>query len=322
VTRTSPAEAGPDEVGTYVDDTPTLVAVADAAVDMTAAAYEARPIKRARASRAEMAERAEMLIELAYANGPCSVRHLYYAATVAKMPGITKTDAGYSKVQRLVLELRRSGAIPYDLVVDSTRWMRKPKSYDSMEAAIDETARLYRRNLWAISSWRVEVWAESDSISSTIYPITHKWDVPLMVTRGQSSETFTWNAAEQWAQQDGWPAVLYIGDHDPAGLDIEESLRSKLTAFYGDDIEWERIGVTWGQVEELDLPGTPPKLKHRKRDYPFHMAVEAEALPPRLLLDLLDDAIAMYVDIGQLERLKAVEADERKLLGGLVGMLS
>lgn len=284
-------------------------------------AYVARPV-RTRATRAEMTERADMLTELAEANGPCSVRHLYYAATVAKVPGITKTDAGYNKVQRAVLDLRRTGAIPYHLVTDSTRWQRKPASYTSIDDALAETARLYRRNLWAASSWRVEVWAESDSISSTVWPVTARWDVPLMVTRGQSSETFAHAAADAWNHQDGHPVVLYVGDHDPAGLDIESSLKAKLQGFYGDDIEWERVGVTWPQVVELDLPGTPPKVKGRKRPYPFELAVEAEALPPRLLLDLLDNAISYYVDEDQLGVLKAAEADEKRLLHGLPGMLS
>lgn len=283
--------------------------------------YEASPVKRRRASQAEMEQRREMLIDLAYANGPCSVRHLYYAATVAKVPGIGKDDAGYAKVQRLVLELRRTHEIAYELVVDSTRWMRKPDSYNSMEDALATTAALYRRNLWATSAYRVEVWAESDSIASTIFPITAKWDVPLMVTRGQSSETFAYNAADSWRQGDSFPVVLYVGDHDPAGLDIEESLRSKLTAFYGAEVEWERIGVTWDQVETLDLPGTQPKLKGRRRPYPYPLAVEAEALPPRMLIDLLDDAIEDYVDQNDLRVLRVAEEDERRLLGGLVGMI-
>lgn len=261
-----------------------------------------------------MVERSEMLVQLAHDNGPCSVRHLYYAATVAKVPGIGKNDAGYCKVQRLVLELRRSGDIPYHLVTDSTRWMRKNDSYGSVEDALAQTARLYRRNLWSGSGWRVEVWAESDSISSTIWPITNRWDVPLMVTRGQSSETFAHAAAEAWKHQTDVPAVLYVGDHDPAGLDIEESLRSKLIAFFGEEVAWKRVGVTWPQVLELDLPGTAPKVKNRRRPYPFDLAVEAEALPPRLLLDLLDDEIASYVDDHELEVLLAVEANERDLL--------
>lgn len=276
-----------------------------------ATSYTARPTRR-RATQQEMLERRAALVDLAYDHGPCSVRHLYYRATVAKVPGIDKSSAGYDKVQRLVLALRRDGSIPYHLVVDGTRWMRKQRTYDSVADALAATAQLYRRNLWSSSSWRVEVWAESDSIASTIYPVTNRWDVPLMVTRGQSSETFAYNAAAAWAESPNVdPVVLYIGDHDPAGLDIEESLRGKLENFHGSSVSWDRVGVTWAQAEALDLPGTPPKLKGRRRPYPFDRAVEAEALPPRLLSELLDQAIEVYVDTHELDLLKMVEAEEK-----------
>ena len=285
----------------------------------TATVHEAR---RTRATRAEMEERAEALITLASANGPCSVRHLFYAATVAKVPGIMKNQAGYDKVQRQVLALRRDGRIPYRPVVDGTRWMRKPASYTSAAAALEATAALYRRNLWATSRWRVEVWAESDSIAGTIFDITARWDVPLMVTRGQSSETFAHNAAEAWKETSSVPSVLYIGDHDPAGLDIEESVRTKLETFYGRTLLWDRVGVTWSQAEALDLPGTPPKTAGRRKPYPFPLAVEAEALPAPLLRELLDDAIAWHVDQDELDVLLAAEESEREILHRMAGAVS
>lgn len=261
-----------------------------------------------------MAVRGEMLVDLASEHGPCSVRHLFYRAVVASVPGITKDKQGYDKVQRQLLGLRRSGAIPYAAITDTTRWQRKPDSYLSIAEALNETARLYRRNLWASSPWRLEVWAESDSISSTILPVTDRFDVPLMTTRGQSSETFAYAAADHWKRIDAYPAVLYVGDHDPAGLDIEESLRSKLEGFYGDAVQWHRVAVTWEQVIELDLPGTPPKIKGRRKPYPYDLAVEAEALPPRLLLDQIDEAISLYVDDHELRVLETVEAEERTAL--------
>src|SRR5262249_9610811 len=69
--------------------------------------YEASPI-RSRATKAEMEERAQFLIEYAQQHGPVTVRGLYYQAEVAGVPGIDKTEAGYVKVQRQVLDLRRS----------------------------------------------------------------------------------------------------------------------------------------------------------------------------------------------------------------------
>jgi len=62
--------------------------------------------------------------------------------------------------------------------------MRKPKSYDSVQDAIDATARLYRKSLWTDADAYVEIWCEKDALAGVIYPVTSKYDVPLMVTRG------------------------------------------------------------------------------------------------------------------------------------------
>src|SRR5215469_11396909 len=104
--------------------------------------YDASLIKRSRATRAEMEQRAAFLIAYAEAHGPVTVRQLYYQAEVAHLPGIDKTECGYTRTQKQVLNLRRKGRLDYDHIADQTRWMRKPQSYDSLEAAIEATARL------------------------------------------------------------------------------------------------------------------------------------------------------------------------------------
>ena len=98
--------------------------------------YAASPIKRRRATQDEMEVRAEFLIDYAAEHGPVTVRGLYYQAEVAGVPGIDKTDSSYAKVQRQVLNLRREGRLDYSDISDATRWMRKPRSYDSVEDAI------------------------------------------------------------------------------------------------------------------------------------------------------------------------------------------
>jgi hypothetical protein len=284
--------------------------------------HEASPTKRRGrppGPTAAVRARYDALVELAREHGPASVRHIYYRATVAgaggdpRLADITKNDSGYGKVQRALLQLRRDNRMPYHLIVDSTRWMRKPDTYGGREEFLRATAATYRRDLWRDSSWRVEVWCESDSIASTLADITDTWDVALMVCRGYSSETFAYNAASAWTADDRDPVVLYIGDHDPAGLNIEKALRSRLHEFYGSSIAWERLGVTWAQVEELDLPGTRPKKK-----YGFPLAVEAEALPPQLLRKIVDDTIRAFVDPHRLRVLKVAEESDRDWLTALI----
>ena len=104
---------------------------------MTAPAfYPARVVKRHRASKAEMEERAAFLIDYADEHGPVTVRQLFYQAVVRELPGIEKDDSGYNKIQEQVLHLRREGRLDYCKIADATRWMRKPTSFDGPEDAI------------------------------------------------------------------------------------------------------------------------------------------------------------------------------------------
>ena len=96
-----------------------------------------------------------------------TVRQLYYQAEVHGIHGIDKTDAGYHRVQRQVLNLRRSGRLPYNDIADLTRWMRKPKTYSSMKEALENTAYAYRRALWDDQEAYVEVWTEKDALAQT-----------------------------------------------------------------------------------------------------------------------------------------------------------
>lgn len=270
------------------------------------------PHKRHRATRAELQARRDALVEIVLEDGPMSVRQAYYRAVVHAI--VPKNANGYERVQRDVLWLRREHLLPYEMVVDYTRWMRKPRTWDSAKDALVATAQLYRQAMWSRSPYRPEVWVESDSIAGSVMPVTEAWDVPLMSCRGQSSETFAYKAAEDWVIDDRLPVVAYIGDHDPAGLEIEASIRTKLHGFAGWSVEWARIGVTWDQVVEHDLPGTSPK-----KAYGFPVAVEAEALPPQMLRDLLDDWIEGWADPDELRALRAAEESEREVLERMAG---
>lgn len=269
--------------------------------------YVTSHTRRARATRDEMQDRARRLIDVMRENQPGSVRSFYYRAVVAGI--VPKTESGYNKVQRMIAQLRIDGVIPFSWVTDSTRWMRKPKSWNSVDDLLHHTASTYRRNLWATAETSVEVWAESDSIAGVLYPVTAAWDVPLMVTRGFSSISFAHNAAQSM-NNDGRPVeILYIGDHDPSGLEIESKMIDYLNQWCHVSITWRRVGVCWDQVDELGLPGTPPK-----KPYGFPMAVEAEALPPPLLRDMLDDEIGSHVDQRALDLHRAAEESERDIL--------
>jgi hypothetical protein len=93
-----------------------------------------------------MEVRAEALINIVFEISPCTVRQVFYQATVRGV--IEKTEAGYGKVQRLLVPLRRDGEIDYSDIADNTRWMRKPTTWSSLKTAVERTAATYRKALW------------------------------------------------------------------------------------------------------------------------------------------------------------------------------
>ena len=215
-----------------------------------------------RATRAEMEERAEFLIAYAEEHGPVTVRQLYYQAEVNSLPGIDKTDNGYDKIQEQVLKLRREGRLDYGLIADATRWMRKPQSFNGIEQALADTARFYRKDLWTDADSYVEIWCEKDALAGVVLPVTAKYDVPLMVARGFSSETFCYEAIAARGDDDRPYYVYYLGDLDRAGQDAARSLKEKLTRFAdeeGIEVIFDQIAVTERQIIFLKLPTREPK---------------------------------------------------------------
>jgi hypothetical protein len=302
--------------------------IVEAGAAMTVAAYDAslvkriRKRKRIRATKTEMEERAEFLIDYANQHGPVTVRGLYYQAEVHELPGISKEESSYAKIQRQVLNLRRQGRLDYDHIADSTRWMRKPRTFNSIEQALRETAALYRKSLWANADARVEVWCEKAALAGVIYPITSLYNVPLMVTNGYSSETFCYEAIA--AQRDDHrPYHVYsLVDFDRAGQDAARSLKEKLQRFAdeeGIEVIFETIAVTHQQVTAWNLPTREPKRKSAAdRRWPYDFACELDAIAPDLLRDIVTLAIEQHLPRRQFEVLKTAEASEREIISRLV----
>ena len=196
--------------------------------------------------------------------------------------------------------------------------MRKPRSFDSIEDALEATAIAYRRNLWRDAADYVEVWTEKDAVSGVVYPVTSLYDVPLMVARGFTSETFAFEAVQLRGDDRRPFCVYYLGDFDRSGVDAAKSLEKKLRRFAGEKgipVSFTNLAVTEEQVTALSLPTRQPKRKSAaNRNWPHDFAVEFDAIPPDLLRDLVEAAINEHLPQDTLWTLKQAEESERELL--------
>ncbi len=243
-----------------------------------------------------------------------TVRQVFYR--MVALGAIAKTDGEYKRtVGRLLLDMRLAGELPFGWIADNTRWMRKPRTYSSWEAALRSTAATYRRALWADQAAYVEIWLEKDALAGVLFEETERWDVPLMVVKGFPSATFLYEAAEAIAAQ-GKPAYLYyFGDHDPSGVAITRHVEERLRQFAPQvALHVERIAVTPAQIATYGLPTRPTKrTDSRSKDFAGD-SVEVDAIPSATLRTLARRCIERHVDRDTLAITRTAEASERAYL--------
>lgn len=244
---------------------------------------------------------------------PVTVRQMFYR--LVSTGAIPKSESkGYRPVQRQLLLMRRERVIPYDWVADNTRWMRKPRTYNGLSDFFARSAQFYRQDVWTRSDSYVEVWLEKDALAGVLYPVTFMYDVPLMVSRGYSSESFAYEAAENIREQGKPASIYYLGDFDPSGWQMAENLEQKLKEF-GADITFERLAVTPAQA--LDLPTRPTKktdTRHKRFAELFGEdaeSVEVDAIHPNKLRAMVQEAIERHIEPGLLDAIE-IEEDAAK----------
>ena len=181
------------------------------------------------------------------------------------------------------------------------------------------TARNYRRALWNDQPTHVEIWAEKDAIRGVVYLVTAEYDVPLMIARGYSSETFLHETAEA-ITGDGKPAVIYqLGDHDRDGVRAWQAIQNRLRQFVPAslEIQFARLAVTPEQISEYQLLTRPDKT-----DSGFGPCVEVDAIASSDLHGLIRAAITQWIDPEALRLTEIAERSERELLMCIAGELA
>lgn len=277
--------------------------------------YRASSIKRRRRTKADLAELHEAMIEMIALAAPMTLRQLFYALTVRGV--IAKEEREYAAVGVQLLKLRRCGLVPWSAIADNTRWVRRPRTFKGPEEALAQTARFYRRSLWADAEVRVEVWCEKDAIAGVIVDVTDEMDVPFYVARGFASETYAYEAAENIVD-DGRRCFIYeFGDHDPSGVAASNALRSKLLRFVAGrtEVNFIRAAVTPAQITSWNLPSRPTKRVGNTHAAGFvGDSVELDAVPPDTLRQLVRECIEQHVDERKLAVTIAAEQSEREYL--------
>jgi hypothetical protein len=192
--------------------------------------YGARLIylgKRGRRTRAEMEWLRFRLYLLALEERPSTVRGMYYR--MVSKGFLPKDDRAYNLVQQTLLRMRRERLLPWRWITDSSRRVWRYARFGDMASYAEYVAANYRKDYWQDSPVNVEVWCEKDAMQGVMAPVVlQEYGLELHVSKGQSSASYLYEAAES-IREDGRPTVVYIlSDFDPAGFRIAEKIEAGL----------------------------------------------------------------------------------------------
>jgi len=244
-----------------------------------------------------------------------TLRQLYYQLVSRNI--ISNNEKAYKNLSRILTDARYSGEIDWQLIEDRIRVPNIPSTFRDIQELREAAKKSYKLNRWANQEFYVEVWAEKDALASVIEPITEKFQVPFCINRGYGSVTAIYEAAERM-KLDKTNIILYIGDHDPSGLDMIRDIQKRLDKLQV-SVKVIPIALTKSQIQEHNLLNDPnpvkPKDSRSKKYIVEHgnTCWEADALNPEVLQEIIKSKVLEYLD---LEKFRLIQQQEEKDLEG------
>ncbi len=250
-----------------------------------------------------------------------TLRQLYYQLVTSLI--ILNEDKKYAKLSKILTDARMCGKVDWDSIEDRVRIPQIPSEWDDINHLVDSAVYSYRKDRHKGQENYVEVWVEKDALSGVLSPITKEYHVHLMVNRGYSSVSAMHDSALRFeaAINDGKNCfILYLGDHDPSGLDMIRDIRHRLKEFQV-DVHVKDIALTKQQIKKYNPPPNPAKITDpRSNDYiSEHGAVswELDALKPQVLHNLLRKNLDQLIDMEMYNDIIQQEELEKQKLASL-----
>ena len=240
-----------------------------------------------------------------------TLRQLFYRLVSAEL--LPNTQSAYSTLSSRTAAARREGWFP--ALIDRTRSIHEYRTFTDPQSARKWLAKIYRRDRTEGQDWTVYLGVEKHGIVNQLQSWFGRLGVPIVSLGGYASQSYVDEITEH-AESQGRPAVLiYAGDFDPSGHDIERDFVSRTNCF----TDALRIALTQEQIDEYRLPPLPGKASDTRAagfvdKYGALMQVELDALPPDTLRELYQDAIDGYIDMSTFEQVMDREAEERRKL--------
>ncbi|MFD9688449.1 hypothetical protein ACFWXO_22150 [Kitasatospora sp. NPDC059088] len=262
---------------------------------------------------AEVVQKAAQ-VALGY-GGDVTLRQVYYRLTMAGV--IPHTASSYKHLSARVAAARREERFP-DLV-DTVRRVHVPPAWQDATEMIIQVPSWFRLDRTRGQQTALYVAVEKDTLRAQFTGWLDEFGIPVIVVRGYGSQSYVQVVAERTARDPRPAHLLYVGDFDCSGEDIERDFLARTACW----ASVERVLLTDEQRLAYGLLPTAgkkddPRWPAFAAKYDFDPARpvqwEVEALDRNDLHALLMAAIEPYVDHDVLATVLADEHRQRQRL--------
>jgi len=197
-----------------------------------------------------------------------------------RLPGF---PAGEQDLGDALFYLRDKGIVPWAWITDETRSLSEWPHAPSVAAYLRDRLAEATLNPWG-EELPPLILVESRSLSGVLRRIAYDYCCPIAATNGQVGGFLRTDVAPLLGESKR--AVLYLGDHDHQGDQIERNTRNVLEREIGWELSWQRLALTEAQIDER---GLDPIWKRDGRYRPprEQWAWETEVLGQREVLEIV-----------------------------------
>lgn len=231
-----------------------------------------------------------------------TLRQLYYQLVSRDI--IPNTQQSYSRLGGIVNDARLAGLLDWDAIVDRGRETVSNPHWTSPASILRSAAYSFHIDKWRDQSNHIEVMVEKQALEGVLIPVCEQLDVNFTANKGYSSQSFMYRKGKALRRKMALGKtvhILYLGDHDPSGLDMDRDVAERLTLFSSKSyVRLQRLALTRDQIDEYQPPENPAKLTDSRAENYIQMhgysSWELDALEPRALAKLVTDAVIALRD--------------------------
>lgn len=247
-----------------------------------------------------------------------SLRQLYYQ--LVARGHIENSQRSYKNIGSLVSNARQSGLIDWDMIEDRGRETVQNSHWISPAHIVGVAAQQFRIDKWLDQPYHIEVMVEKDALSGVLEPVCRELDISITANKGYSSSSTMYEIGKRLdgkrVGENKEICVIYLGDHDPSGIDMTRDIKERLTMYsYTGKVEVVRVALNYDQVMKWQPPENPAKeTDARYRNYVESFGEsswELDAVEPATLADLVREEVLKRRDEELWEKSVETETEMR-----------